>query len=33
MSKAEGKYSRSDFDYMVLETWENVRVSEVSGEG
>ena len=32
-SKTEGKCSRSAFDYMVLETRENVRVSEVSGKG
>ena len=31
--KTKGKYSRSAFDYMVLETRENVRVSEVSGKG
>ena len=31
--KTKGKYSRSVFDYMVLETRENVRVSEVSGKG
>ena len=33
MYEIEGKCSRSAFDYMVLGTWENVRVSEVSGKG